>query len=234
MNEVKRYDAGCDYAGEEDMVERADGDFVRHEDYATLQEKLTATTNSLTDAQEALKSAGIEADTVQAGVMGLKDKLTLVREQRDSELNRNTWLEAKLSFKEDLTSQIVELRKELVEAAGRNIALRDERNTLVAENAAMNEVISAVRGVARNSEGIAGWHLNGNIAGWDEILPEIDDVETPATDAYLNAVRAEGVDMVAESLIENGVCTSSHTVGYFKQFAALLRAGNAGKDGSHE
>lgn len=132
MNEVKRYDAGCDYAGEEEMVERADGDFVRHEDYAALKdsamdcayrlskaqddikkahmlhsmqkeeianlkEQLTATTNSLTNAQEALKSAGIEADTVQAGVMELKDKLTLVREQRDSELNLNTELEAKLA-----------------------------------------------------------------------------------------------------------------------------------------
>ncbi len=74
MSEVKRYDAGCDYAGEEEMVERADGDFVRHEDYAALQEQLTATTNIL-------KSAGIEADTVQAGVMELalmRDKMAAV------------------------------------------------------------------------------------------------------------------------------------------------------------
>lgn len=57
---------------------------------AALQQRLTY-------AQEALNSAWIEADTVQEVVMELKDKLTLVREQRDSELNRNTKLEAKLA-----------------------------------------------------------------------------------------------------------------------------------------
>lgn len=38
-------------------------------------EAAEACTNSLTNAQEALKSAGIEADTVQAGVMELKAQL---------------------------------------------------------------------------------------------------------------------------------------------------------------
>lgn len=47
----------------------------------------------------------------------------------------------------------------------------------------------------------------------------------PLTDAFLNKMRAEGVDMVAESLIKQGVCTSSHTVGFFKHFAAQLRNG---------
>jgi len=48
---------------------------------ANLKEQLTATTNSITNAQEALKSAGIEADTVQAGVMELalmRDKMAAV------------------------------------------------------------------------------------------------------------------------------------------------------------
>ncbi|WP_262264175.1 hypothetical protein [Pantoea dispersa] len=49
-----------------------DEEFVPKDYYATLQQQLTATTNSITNAQEALKSAGIEADTVQAGVMELK------------------------------------------------------------------------------------------------------------------------------------------------------------------
>lgn len=42
---------------------------------ASLQEELAAATNSLTNAQEALKSAGIEADTVQAGVMELVSRM---------------------------------------------------------------------------------------------------------------------------------------------------------------
>ncbi|MCV8222229.1 hypothetical protein [Escherichia coli] len=69
---------------------------------------------------------------------------------------------------------------------------------LAAENAAMHENIAAVRSVADNSSGIAGWHLNGDIATWEEILPEINDIETPATDALLAEVRAQGVEMFAE------------------------------------
>ncbi|HHI2217057.1 eae-like domain protein [Enterobacter cloacae] len=65
---------------------------------------------------------------------------------------------------------------------------------LAAENAGLNSVIEAVRGVANESIGIAGWHKNGEIATWEEILPEIDDIETPATDAFLAEVRASGVE----------------------------------------
>lgn len=70
---------------------------------------------------------------------------------------------------------------------------------LAAENVAMRETIEAVRGVADNSSGIAGWHLNGEIAQWSEILPEIDDIETPATDRFVAGIKADGVEMFAES-----------------------------------
>ncbi|EFH9020486.1 hypothetical protein GFB31_16550 [Escherichia coli] len=76
-------------------------------------------------------------------------------------------------------------------------------SALAAENAAMHETIEAVRSVADNSSGIAGWHLNGDIATWEEILPEINDIETPATDAFLAEVRAQGVEMYADNL-DNG------------------------------
>lgn len=66
-------------------------------------------------------------------------------------------------------------------------------SALAAENAAMHETIEAVRSVADNSSGIAGWHLNGDIATWEEILPEINDIETPATDAFLAEVRASSI-----------------------------------------
>lgn len=64
-------------------------------------------------------------------------------------------------------------------------------NALAAENAAMHETIEAVRSVADNSSGIADWHLNGDIVTWEEILPEIYDIKTPATDAFLAEIRAE-------------------------------------------
>lgn len=72
-------------------------------------------------------------------------------------------------------------------------------SALAAENAAMHETVEAVRSVADNSSGIAGWHLNGDIATWEEILPEINDIETPATDALLAEVRAQGVDAAIEA-----------------------------------
>ncbi|HFO6314380.1 TPA: hypothetical protein ACHKZ3_001614 [Escherichia coli] len=74
---------------------------------------------------------------------------------------------------------------------------------LASENAVMLETIEAVRSVADNSSGITGWHLNGDIATWEEILPEINDIETPATDAFLAEVRAQGVEMYADNL-DNG------------------------------
>ncbi|HGT8890925.1 hypothetical protein [Escherichia coli] len=77
-------------------------------------------------------------------------------------------------------------------------------NAMAAENAVMLETIEGVRSVADNSSGIAGWHLNGDIATWEEILPEINDIETPATDAFLAEIRAEarneGINYTASRL----------------------------------
>ncbi|HIF6607522.1 hypothetical protein [Serratia sp. TKO39] len=82
-------------------------------------------------------------------------------------------------------------------------ALKAERDAqqiradeLAVENAAMRGVIDAAVAVANNSAGIAGWHLNGEIAGWDEILPELN-IETTATDAALAAIQAQGVEKFA-------------------------------------
>ncbi|AWQ48061.1 hypothetical protein [Serratia marcescens] len=70
-------------------------------------------------------------------------------------------------------------------------AAEERAESLAMENAAMRGVIDAAVAVANNSAGIAGWHLNGEIAGWDEILPELN-IETPATDAALAAIHAQG------------------------------------------
>ncbi|EFN8159782.1 hypothetical protein EB625_20630 [Escherichia coli] len=90
---------------------------------------------------------------------------------------------------------------------------------LAAENAAMHETIEAVRSIADNSSGIAGWHLNGDIATWEEILPEINDIETTATDAFLAEVRSQGVEMFADHLL----CPDLDDT--IRDFAAQLRKG---------
>lgn len=83
------------------------------------------------------------------------------------------------------------------------MALAKAFKRLAAENVAIRETIEAVRGVADNSSGIAGWHLNGEIAQWLEILPEIDDIETPATDRIVAEAEARGVEKFAAHLRTN-------------------------------
>ncbi|EJF8222283.1 hypothetical protein M9M40_001766 [Escherichia coli] len=94
---------------------------------------------------------------------------------------------------------------ESIKQADAAVKLAHEKfSALAAENAAMHETIEAVRSVADNSSGIAGWHLNGDIATWEEVLPEINDIETPATDAFLAEIRAEarneGINYTASRL----------------------------------
>lgn len=88
MSEVKRIAAvWSDVCESIQLRERQDGEFVNYEDYATLQQQLTATTNSLTNI---LKSAGIEADTVQAGVMELVSRLAELIPDENVEASLNT------------------------------------------------------------------------------------------------------------------------------------------------
>lgn len=68
--------------------------------------------------------------------------------------------------------------------------LNEQVQALAAESAIQDFIISAVKELVRDSQGVAGWHLNGAVASWDEVLPELNHSETPATNAILNEVRA--------------------------------------------
>lgn len=46
------------------------------------------------------------------------------------------------------------------------LLLEQHRDTLL-------EALNGVMGVMNNSQGVAGWHKNGDIATWDELLPEV-------------------------------------------------------------
>ena len=134
MTEVTRYDLTEDVStGEVDITpvpERMQGRYVTFEDYEALAQQLKATTNSLTNAEEELKSAGIEADTVQAGIMELADKLRIKQnhiklrdtyieeleqraeaaEDKTDNLN-NGWLNA-ISERDDARAKLAELEKQ--------------------------------------------------------------------------------------------------------------------------
>ncbi|HAO7474654.1 hypothetical protein [Escherichia coli] len=131
----------------------------------------------------------------------LKDKC-IPRDLKVNETNAE-YLVRKFAEAEAKISALSEDHQKAIESikqADAAVKLAHEKfSALAAENAVMLETIEAVRSVADNSSGIAGWHLNGDIATWEEILPEINDIETPATDAFLAEVRAQGVDAAIEA-----------------------------------
>jgi hypothetical protein len=51
------------------------------------------------------------------------------------------------------------------------------------------EALQAVLAIANNSDGIAGWHKNGGLATWTELLPEVPG----AYQAVLAAIAAQPV-----------------------------------------
>ncbi|MRT01925.1 hypothetical protein [Ewingella americana] len=102
---------------------------------------------------------------------------------------------------------------------------------LVAENAIQDFIITAVKDLVRESNGVVGWHLNGDIATWDEVLPELSHSEAPVTDAAIAEIGAKAVDELSS------LCFISYNhqhpvteefLGFCKQFAANLRAGRKG------
>ncbi|HCD7251487.1 TPA: hypothetical protein ND504_004174 [Citrobacter farmeri] len=86
---------------------------------------------------------------------------------------------------EELEQMLEESQREFRSADIKMQNLEAKCEKLAAENAGLKAVIEAVQEVANQSQGIAGWHLNGAVAEWDEVLPEINNVETPATDAFM-------------------------------------------------
>lgn len=128
---------------------------------------------------------------------------------RDLKLNETNaeYLVRKFAAAEAKISALSEDHQKAIESikqADAAVKLAHEKfSVLAAENAAMHETIEAVRSVADNSSGIAGWHLNGDIATWEEILPEINDIETTATDAFLAEVRAQAFNDLCSVFVKD-------------------------------
>ncbi|WP_260467608.1 hypothetical protein [Pantoea dispersa] len=194
MNGVKRYACTAINGGGVKIIDSQNGHLVMHEDYEALQHQLTATTNSLTNAQEALKSAGIEADTVQAGVMELKA-------QRD--------------------------------------ALAAENSALKGFGDKLNDMHNKLNGEGTGIQGRA--EVACQQVALEAAMDEFDTIKIPATDAYLNAVWAEGADTAAAKIRKAIPAFKDIHCGAVKEcadiaemVAAQFTTGNAGKDGSHE
>ena len=78
-------------------------------------------------------------------------------------------------------------------------SLKEQVAQLEAEVLRLREALDSVQQVANRSDGIAGWHLNGDIASWGSILPEVEDaLSTPFTPTALN----ELIEKVEKRTIE--------------------------------
>ena len=98
----------------------------------------------------------------------LGEELRLYREVA----RNSSWLEdalALLHHDRILQAQEIERLRTLIPPpeADRNVA--NVIRTLISEQAALREELELYREIARNSEGVAGWHLNGDIATWGEL-----------------------------------------------------------------
>ena len=194
MNEVERHSV-TGYGRQDINYNDPEGEFVYYEDYAALKdsamdyayrwgkaqddikkahmlhsmqkEEIASLKEQLTNAQEALKSAGIEADTVQAGVVELVSRMHRLSGDRE---------------------------KFAVQCAAAKIAVQYAR--------------------------AEGFECSLN---------------TPDVDAYLNAVRAEGLKMAIDHMNrQTSENCADVTVLPIIEMYERLRSGNAGKDGSHE
>ena len=52
-------------------------------------------------------------------------------------------------------------------------ALQGRCDELLKQRDELLAALEAVQAVANESSGIAGWHLNGDVASWDDLLPEV-------------------------------------------------------------
>lgn len=112
-----------------------------------------------------------------------------------------------------------EVANELLEASDVELeSLRQQLAECHATNGKLREALDAVQQVANRSEGIAGWHLNGDIASWDSILPEVDEALAISNDAtalnelitertktqkeYYESVFQDGANRIAELTAE--------------------------------
>ncbi|MBK4771005.1 MAG: hypothetical protein FT726_15360 [Pantoea sp. Morm] len=125
----------------------------------------------------------------------------------------------------DMAKMVSALATQLDAALAAAAEACKQRDQLAAENPISCNIIGRLIG----QYSAAGYHAVQNSINPAESLlyDALQALKTPATDAYLNAVRAEGIEVAANDLFEK--TTVGHQM--LMAFAAQLRAGNAGKDG---
>ena len=97
---------------------------------------------------------------------------------------------------------------------------------VAAENLAQQNIIGAIQEVYYKSEGVVGYHLNGDIAKWEDVMPDLW-AKTPATDRIVAEAEARGVEKFAAHLRanDNGASVCKMIALGADDFAKQLREG---------
>ncbi|VXB51532.1 conserved hypothetical protein [Pantoea brenneri] len=137
----------------------------------------------------------------------------------------------------EVAKMVSELATRLDCALVRGDELQKERDALAAENVPLKAAIAKYAKVKQDFD-----DFDGDRRGIAACLCEaedalVDGIKTPATDAYLNSVRAEGLEMLAaehqaivdtlngDSLFADGERRHASIAAAAVHFAAKLRAG---------
>lgn len=137
-----------------------------------------------------------------------------------------------------LVRKFAALQQKLDAALEKVESLEEDRRTnlsiklnMVSENGAL-KAWADIR--SRSDDALEQEMYNSIKIDWRQ--RELAKIKTPATDAYLNSVRAEGVEILAENLatpdpeLANGTNAINKAVAWYaRQFAAKLRAGQEAK-----
>lgn len=192
------------------IYQKDDGHIVRYEDYEILQHKLGGVSHLCEEAMrincewEKAMMASIGEDGIGSVTKAI-EKLKADKQKLQQKLDA---MEDKLARSEDYSigvdSERMEYIKKCNALAAENAALKISR-ALLAENTleTCNSIASAGFRHEAIMRGLMASTGNGNkypkpiTTLVDEALREI---ETPATDAYLNSVRAEGLKMAIDHM----------------------------------
>lgn len=63
----------------------------------------------------------------------------------------------------------------LAEFVASHPELAEKLEAMTKQRDVLLDAMYAVQSVMNSSEGVAGWHKNGDIASWDKVLPEVTD-----------------------------------------------------------
>lgn len=83
------------------------------------------------------------------------------------------WLNDQLAEKSERLKTLEEQLVNCQEYAVESDSGKESLQKLCSE---LEVVLKAVRHVANQSIGVVGWHKNGGVATWDEVLPELKEI----------------------------------------------------------